>query len=109
TYGRADDEILVGDWDGNGTDEFAVRRSGTTYYFQSVLGSDDDVTRVADLGLESDTVLVGDWDKDGDDELAIRRGTNILLQDSIEDTDLSNTFRMNQATSINDVFVIKWQ
>ncbi|MCC8029874.1 MAG: hypothetical protein LIO75_08805 [Lachnospiraceae bacterium] len=109
TYGRADDEILVGDWDGDGVDTFAVRRSGTTYYFQSELGSDDGVERVADLGLESDTVLVGDWDNDGDDELCIRRGTNILLQETYKDTTLSNTFRMTQATSNNDLFVIKWQ
>ncbi|MCC8029719.1 MAG: hypothetical protein LIO75_08010, partial [Lachnospiraceae bacterium] len=40
TYGRTDDEILIGDWDGDGVEEICLRR-GNVYYTQKVLGSDD--------------------------------------------------------------------
>ncbi|MEZ7898832.1 MAG: hypothetical protein QMB98_08475, partial [Flaviflexus sp.] len=35
-YGRIGDEVLVGDWDGNGADTLAVRR-GTTFYVNNEL------------------------------------------------------------------------
>ncbi|MCC8029057.1 MAG: carbohydrate-binding domain-containing protein [Lachnospiraceae bacterium] len=79
TYGTLTDgdEILIGDWDGDGIDTVA-RRSGNTYYFSAY--SDDntlvDVTAYT-FGKDDDEVLVGDWDGDGVDTLAVRRSGNI--------------------------------
>ncbi|MBS5749591.1 MAG: hypothetical protein KHW47_08670, partial [Actinotignum schaalii] len=38
SYGRAGDEVLVGDWDGDGKDTFAVRRGNKIYVKNSVDG-----------------------------------------------------------------------
>ena len=71
TYGRDDDQVYVGDWDGDGKDSLAVRR-GNTFYVKNTIASG-----VADeafsYGKTSDTVLVGDWDGDGKDTFMVRR------------------------------------
>ncbi|WP_324651381.1 multicopper oxidase domain-containing protein [Georgenia sp. H159] len=72
SYGRPDDEILVGDWDGDGADTFAVRRGNTYHLTNSLRGGAADV--VVAYGRPDDVVLVGDWDGDGADTLAVRRG-----------------------------------
>ncbi|HLV04241.1 MAG TPA: hypothetical protein VKY79_06675, partial [Actinomycetaceae bacterium] len=43
TFGRLGDEVLVGDWDGNGTDTLGVRRpaGGTTTTAAAVAGGKD--------------------------------------------------------------------
>ena len=43
SYGRAGDEVLVGDWDGDGVDTFAVRRGNKIYVKNSVDGGAADV------------------------------------------------------------------
>ncbi|MHB1065793.1 MAG: alkaline phosphatase, partial [Georgenia sp.] len=54
------DTVLVGDWDGNGSDTLAVR-NGSRYSIWNALtsGSPD---QVITFGHARDTVLVGDWD-----------------------------------------------
>jgi hypothetical protein len=82
SYGRAGDEVLVGDWDGDGTDTLAVRR-GTTYHLtNSLYGGDADVELT--YGRAGDVVLVGDWDGDGTDTFAVRRGNSYFLSDTLE-------------------------
>ncbi|MCD7982245.1 MAG: hypothetical protein LUF32_08055, partial [Clostridiales bacterium] len=71
-FGRSTDEVVVGDWDGDGIDTLAVRRYDNHYYFQAKLNSDElyaDVT----FGKADDEILAGDWDGDGIDTLAARR------------------------------------
>src|SRR5690606_28423570 len=70
-YGRAADEVYVGDWDGNGTDTLALRRGATFYIRNSTSGGSAD--QVVTYGRPGDVVLVGDWDGDGRDTFAVRR------------------------------------
>jgi len=71
-YGRADDEVHVGDWNGDATDTLGVRRGATYYLTNGTTGGNADVTFT--YGWPEDTVLVGDWDGDGVDTLGVRRG-----------------------------------
>ncbi|MCD7981270.1 MAG: hypothetical protein LUF32_02980, partial [Clostridiales bacterium] len=59
TFGKASDEILVGDWDGDGLDTICLRR-GNIYYFSNTLGGTTDY--YIKFGKDTDEVLVGDWD-----------------------------------------------
>ena len=71
--------VLVGDWDGDGDLNWAVRvGSRVVFYVDNVV--DAPVYAVVSLGRASDEVLVGDWDGDGADTLALRRGATVLLQ-----------------------------
>lgn len=71
SYGRAGDQVLVGDWDGDGVDTFAVRRGNTIYVKNSLTPGAAD--RVLTYGRVSDTLYIGDWDGDGIDTPAVRR------------------------------------
>lgn len=72
SFGRADDAVLVGDWDGDGSDTLAVRRGNDYLFTNSREGGPAEFSLT--LGRDTDDVLVGDWDGDGTDTLAIRRG-----------------------------------
>nr|MCW1079740.1 hypothetical protein [Streptococcus anginosus] len=72
SYGRAGDQIFVGDWDGDGKDTFAVRRGNQVFVANSLKSGDAD--EVISYGRYGDTPLVGDWDGDGKDSFAVRRG-----------------------------------
>src|SRR5699024_7089482 len=60
SFGRAADEVLVGDWDGDGTDTLAVRRGNAYFLSNTFLGGAAEVELT--YGRASDEVLVGDWD-----------------------------------------------
>ncbi|MGO1740006.1 MAG: sialidase family protein [Actinomycetaceae bacterium] len=81
SYGRSGDEVLVGDWDGDGSDTLAVRRGNAYYLTNSLYGGDADVELT--FGRSSDVVLVGDWDGDGVDTFAVRRGNAYFLTNSL--------------------------
>ncbi len=80
-----EDEYLVGDWDGDGTDELAVRRGNEIIIDYDSDGAADRGIFYG-LGNEEDQYLVGDWDGDGTDELAVRRGIQILIDDDSDGT-----------------------
>uniref|UniRef100_UPI00260CD2BD hypothetical protein n=1 Tax=uncultured Georgenia sp. TaxID=378209 RepID=UPI00260CD2BD len=71
SYGRAGDQVLVGDWDGDGKDTFAVRRGASYHVSNSLRGGPAE--RVVTFGRGNDEVLVGDWDGNGTDTLGVRR------------------------------------
>jgi len=71
-YGRDDDRLFVGNWDGRGGDTLAVRR-GATYHFKNSL-SGGAADRVVTYGRSGDVVYMGDWDGDGVDTPVVRRG-----------------------------------
>ncbi|MGC5628802.1 sialidase family protein [Georgenia sp. Z1344] len=77
SFGRPGDEVLVGDWDGDGSDTLAVRRGNAYYLSNTLYGGTADVELT--FGRSGDTVLVGDWDGDGSDSFAIRRGNSYFL------------------------------
>ncbi len=71
----ATDQVIAGDWDGDGVDTFALRY-GNEYSFLAT--NRPDASKVtATLGEASDAVVVGDVNGDGKDDLALRTdGTN---------------------------------
>lgn len=82
SFGRVGDEVLVGDWDGDGDDTFAVRR-GTTFYVTNELKGGDAETSFV-YGRLGDEVVVGDWDGDGSDTFGVRRGNTFYLMNELK-------------------------
>ncbi|HLT85173.1 MAG TPA: gamma-glutamyltransferase [Phototrophicaceae bacterium] len=80
-YGRHTDEVLIGDWDGNGTDTITVRR-GAQFFVNDELRPGQ-ATREFVYGRPGDVVLVGDWDGNGTDTLAVRRGATFHVKNSL--------------------------
>ncbi|MGC5614947.1 DUF2961 domain-containing protein [Georgenia sp. Z1491] len=81
SFGRPGDEVLVGDWDGDGSDTLAVRRGNAYYLSNSLYGGAAEVELT--YGRADDAVLVGDWDGDGADSFAVRRGNSYFLTNSL--------------------------
>src|SRR5690606_13186227 len=79
-YGRDDDRLFVGNWDGRGGDTLAVRR-GKTYHFKNSL-SGGAADRVVSYGRSGDIVYMGDWDGDGVDTPVVRRGDEYHFKNS---------------------------
>jgi hypothetical protein len=71
--------VLIGDWNGDGTDTLAVRRGNRFYVKNSISGGVADT--VFSYGDARDVVLVGDGDGDRDDTLAVRRGQYFMKND----------------------------
>ncbi len=80
-YGRPEDEVFVGDWDGNGTDTLAIRR-GNVFHLRNTLSAGPAETTFG-YGRPGDEVFVGDWDGNGTDTLAIRRGNVFHLRNTL--------------------------
>ncbi|MBD8063688.1 exo-alpha-sialidase [Actinomycetaceae bacterium Sa1BUA1] len=80
-YGRHTDEVLIGDWDADGTDTITVRRENRFYVNNAPRGGDAD--SVFTYGRPGDVVLVGDWNGDGRDTLAVRRGSTYHVKNSL--------------------------
>lgn len=80
-YGDPEDETLVGDWDGDGTDTLAVRWGSVYFFTNSIVGNDFDFAIA--YGRPDDDVIVGDWDGDGRDTLAVRRGNQFHIKNSL--------------------------
>ncbi|MCD7982012.1 MAG: hypothetical protein LUF32_06830 [Clostridiales bacterium] len=59
TIGKSTDEILVGDWDGDGCDSLALRR-GDLYFFQESIAEDTPYATVT-YGRATDEVYAGVW------------------------------------------------
>ena len=71
-YGGSTDQIIVGDWDGDGKDGIAIFRPSSGYwYFDYNL--DSIINKSFRYGGSTDQIIVGDWDGDGKDGIAIFR------------------------------------
>lgn len=63
TYGRASDQLLVGDWNGDGLDSLAIDRDDVIRGRNALGPGPEDVTLT--IGRPGDTIIVGDWNSDG--------------------------------------------
>jgi hypothetical protein len=72
------DEYLIGDWNGDGVDDLAVRIDFKIFMDYTQDGVADEVQEYG-RGNDEDEYLVGDWDGDGRDNIAVRRGFEVLM------------------------------
>ena len=76
-FGYGTDTPIIGDWNGNGTDNIGVHRNvgGAGYFIQDYddNGSWDGEDRYFEFGYGTDTPIIGDWDDTGDDEIGVHR------------------------------------
>src|SRR5690606_33319095 len=103
-YGRHTDEVLIGDWDGDGKDTITVRRGNRYFVNNAAKGGPAD--RVFTYGKADDVVLVGDWDGDGVDTLAVRRGATYHVKNSLRGGDADHVIQYGR--SGDDVLVGDW-
>src|SRR5690606_4978896 len=103
-YGRHTDEVLIGDWDGDGKDTITVRR-GKTYYVNNA-AEGGPAGSVFTYGRADDVVLVGDWDGDGVDTLAVRRGATYHVKDTLRGGEADRVVHYGRAG--DDVLAGDW-
>ncbi len=85
------DQYLVGDWNGDGVDDLAVRQANRIFMDYTHDGIVDQIQEYG-RGNNEDEYLVGDWDGDGRDNLAVRRGFRVFM-----DTDFAGDHDQIQA------------
>ncbi|MGO1401160.1 MAG: sugar-binding protein [Flaviflexus sp.] len=90
-FGREGDEVLVGDWDGDGVDTLGVRRGKEFFLDNAIKSGNADIS--FKYGKETDEVFVGDWDGDGTDTVAVRRGVTFYVNNSFEGGNADSTFK----------------
>lgn len=78
-FGRVGDEMVVGDWNGDGMDTVGLRRGRTIFLTNGWGGGRADHTY--DFGRPGDQLLAGDWDGDGTDNVGLRRGNVFYLSE----------------------------
>lgn len=79
-YGLATDQVVMGDWDGNGVATPGVFRNGTWYLRNRNTSGTADVT--LSYGQLGDIPLVGDWDGNGTDTVGVWRNGQFLLRNA---------------------------
>ena len=97
SWGEATDEVLVGDWDGDGKDTIAIRR-GTRFAFTNSTTPTGAPEFTMVYGRADDEVLVGDWDGDGKDTIAVRRDASIYVRNSLSTGQAEKSFTFGRAT-----------
>ena len=103
-YGRFTDEVLIGDWNGDGRDSITVRRGREFHVNNQPTGGPAESVFV--YGRDGDVVLVGDWDGDGKDTLAVRRGAAYHVKNSLTGGPADHVFAYGRAG--DEVLVGDW-
>jgi hypothetical protein len=101
--GDAEDEYLVGDWDGDGKDNVAVRYKNQIYMDTDFFGGAN-LSFVYGRGNEEDEYLVGNWDGVGGDNIGVRREHQLLLDtDWDEDYEIMFYYGMG---NVEDAYIV---
>lgn len=103
-FGRIGDEVIVGDWDGDGRDTVGIRRGNTFYLHNSLQGGTP--AHQFTYGRVGDEVLVGDWDGNGSDTLGVRRGNTFYLNNVLRGGSAENQFDYGRLA--DEVLVGDW-
>ncbi|NOY43049.1 MAG: hypothetical protein GXP26_14595 [Planctomycetes bacterium] len=70
-FGHPDAKPVVGDWDGDGRDEFGIFLDGDWYLDLNGNGRWDEADLWAHLGFPGDLPVTGDWDADGKTDIGV--------------------------------------
>ena len=71
TFGRATDQPVLGDWDGDGRANVGIRRpEESTFHLSTPTG-----TVTVGFGIPSDRPVAGDWDGDGRTDVGVHRAS----------------------------------
>ena len=70
-FGTSDAVAVVGDWDGDGTDNLGLYVNGQWLLDRNGNGTWDDDDLWAEMGSSKDMPVAGDWDADGKDDIGI--------------------------------------
>ena len=95
-WGAPSDEVLVGDWDGDGKDTLGLRR-GNMFAFTNDVSPKSVPNFMVSFGRVGDEVFVGDWDGDGKDTLMLRRTNTFYLKNTIDSAGTDTTFSYGKA------------
>ncbi|KAA1245442.1 hypothetical protein [Aquimarina sp. RZ0] len=101
-----EDEYLVGDWDGDGKDNIAVRRNNEIildYNFDNI----PDYSFFFGNGNQEDEYLVGDWNGDGKDNIAVRRSNQIIMDYNF-DGNVDSSFFYGLGNAEDEYLVGDW-
>ncbi len=76
-FGQEGDVPIIGDWNGDGTDQVGVWRPGERSFYLDMDGEGvfDDAVKLGPFGLSTDVPIVGDWDGSGIDQVGIWRAS----------------------------------
>ncbi|MFT3945126.1 MAG: hypothetical protein QM705_15065 [Ancrocorticia sp.] len=105
TWGDANFEVFVGDWDGDGKDTIALRRANQ-FAFSNQNPATNSPRFTFSFGSPYDTFVVGDWDGDGKDTFAIRRGSTFLVKNSLSGSGYDSSFAFGRPG--DEVFIGDW-
>ncbi len=86
-YGKATDDPVLGDWDGNGNGNLGVRTASTKTFHLLTGATEQTIV----FGSVKDKPIAGDWDGDGTWEVGVRRPSD-------------TTFRLRSANGKVSVF-----
>ncbi len=78
-FGRAGDVPLVGDWDGDGSDDAVLFRAGAFHFRRGLRAGETD--RVVAFGPRHAQPVLGDWDGSGDATVGVWDGRRFQLLD----------------------------
>lgn len=101
--GLPTDEVLVGDWNGDGRDTLALRRGNTYHVYNAHPGRS---FKRINYGRVDDVILVGDWNGDGQDTFAVRRGDTYHVKNSMASGDADVIIRYGRAG--DEILVGDW-
>ncbi|MFZ5829222.1 MAG: choice-of-anchor D domain-containing protein, partial [Planctomycetota bacterium] len=103
-FGLHGDIPVVGDWDGDGTDQLGVVRTegvGLGWYLANANGDPIQET-YSRFGLAGDQVIVGDWNGDGKDDAGVARPG--LASPATMEYFLAAPFVANETTPVAEQF-----
>ncbi|MCC8029120.1 MAG: Ig-like domain-containing protein [Lachnospiraceae bacterium] len=107
TAGEETDQVLVGDWDGDGIDSICLHRGNICYFINDITTME--VSLTVSYGRVEDEVLVGDWNGDGKDSLAMRRKGNIYYFCNDIENPNDDTRRSTYGREDDEVLVGDWE
>ncbi|MDH3754110.1 MAG: hypothetical protein OEU32_09595 [Acidimicrobiia bacterium] len=100
--GLPNQQVIVGDWEGDAADGFGTR-TGNTYTLTDQFGT---AHTVVGYGKAGDLTLVGDWNGNGSDTLAVRRGNVYFVKNTIASGPADVVLGYGRAG--DDVYVGDW-